>query len=346
MTKPITDETITNYADSIIETVDQDFRMDHLAQAIVDLTGIKESASWNIGDMSFFGRIRMDKEKEPVYSEPLNGDEQAALAHCLEFADRRYGKQPPMSRLKLLDWDIYLYSSFWVLQGTKNVKIWQIRPNFGANEDGFNHWLMEIASSMGWSQSKWKSLGNMYRTSGVWARPMRMADQPWSVHYELTNLVGPTIDASVQGIPRIAAKQDEVIKALALLEETGPVTLNRVLYQKQLAKRKRMGWKWELPFVERLQITDLGTNATYTVIEFVDMTDPNLYDPEVFYVQANIVRSAGIFTRAGDNYNLVQKGDKVCLPDGRLVGRLKNMDKPLVEAAILSIAEKMNWGMG
>lgn len=338
----ITDETVIDYADQTMEAVDQHFRMDHLAQAIVDLNGLRESTSWAVGDMSFFGRIRTDKEL--VYSEPLNGDEQAALAHCLEFADKRYGKQTTIANLQLLDWRVYLYNGFWVLQGAKNVKIWQARPDFGANEDGFNNWLKEIAMSLG-TPGKWKTLANMYRTSGVWARPMRMADQAWSVHYELTNLVGPTIDASVQGIPRIAAKQAEVLKALETLEDKGPVTLNRVLYQKQLAKRQRMGWRWELPFVSRLQITDLESNTTYTVIEFTDMTDPNLYDPEVFYVQANIVRSAGIFTRAGDNYNLVQRGDKVCLPDGRLVGRLKNMDKSLVEAAILGIAEKMNWRM-
>lgn len=342
----ITDETIEANADREINRLDLNFTLDELSDSLVTISDLEDSLLWGVGDLLVFGRLRMDKGL--VLATPIeNGNDRELYTAATQWGQDKYGPQKRLGpTLYIVSWRVDVYPSYWILSSQHDVRIWQTRKD-NIMEQGFNEWLQHTAK---FCRASWQTLANRYRTSATWPRPWpdmptmgRRYDKPWSVHYEIMNLVGGGVDLTSRGIDSMAQKHASVTQIANELDEDDNLNLAAVLKLKAAKQLEVRGYEFVPPVTDGVYIKDAATKNIYQAVVFSELGEDKEFDEEIFYCQVLMQRCAGVFRGSQNLLNVYLKDKNVMLEDGRLIGWLVNQDVPSVLKASLQLAVTMNW---
>lgn len=339
----VSDEVLSNYADWLIESLDEDFTPDKAGQTLADLAAISEASKWAEGDVLVYTRIRMGKT--------LLGKAVSYLEAKYEMDDRFGIQQQLFPAVEILDWKIYCHDDYWILEDhSGGCRIWKTSANL-IDERGFNRWIAEMCGEyVNQLSNSWKTKATRYRTSIAWPRHRRNPAWSWSIHAELSNLSGGSINATDSpGLARLPEKIDNIDILIDQLEEGGAVTIGRIREMYRQQADIRQGYAWVPPMPRWFYIHDtLG--KSYMALRFVDMDADGGYDPQVAVAQIWIMQMAGVM-KPGANLRLgsyrpekLQIDDEMTeirLADGRLVATMQNMDNKLVRKAVEDLVLKL-----
>lgn len=325
--------------DHILELLDEDASFETAATYLAYLASIENTSKWGIGEILYFLRHRYSyvtiKVLDYIDGEPFPEELCTFLweRFSVDLRDALANKQVPTGGF--LGWVAYKFDQFWLLTGKGEIRVWsKVKDEIRDDEwaDTMAGQLSPIVSKLN-ARTAWAYYAVVARLPD---RNERVDELSWTYYYELGNLKGNDIGASVRGDERHAAIRELMLPQVQEDMEDGAATVPNVRNRIAQKNREKQGFVFKFPPIEKLFVTDPHTGQSFAALHISDAQ-----------FQAYILFNTKLATRDLPPRLAVEYDDEdgIIYVEGSEVGYVTNRDEPAVQLALDHLVNRLRWSI-